>query len=67
MKTGIQPSRHHGNLTALYRILMAVIYLTLIVRRRANDVFPKGHGRREARGFLAYGPPVLKIKKNKAF
>jgi hypothetical protein len=33
------------------RIIGAVIYLTLLFTPIANDLFPKGHGRREARPF----------------
>jgi hypothetical protein len=41
VKACIRPSRDPRNLTRLYRIVVEVIYLTLLVSLITADVFPK--------------------------
>jgi hypothetical protein len=43
------------------QIIGAVIYLTLLFTPIANDLFPKGHGWREALRFPALPPSVQSI------
>ena len=54
---------HPGDLTGLSRIIVEVLCPTLLVRPRANDLFPKGPLRREARRFPAYGLAISRKQK----